>query len=71
MNSLPFISHHLFVAAVKQDGLARRRPSREAMPTRERQTQTTEAQLEFVTGAEETPAHAVRRLAVSPLLRGA
>ncbi len=71
MNSLPFISHHLFVAAVKPDGHARRKPSREMTPARASQAQTTDAQLEFLTGAEATPAHAVRRLAAAPLLRSA
>jgi hypothetical protein len=71
MNSLPFISHHLFVAAVKRDARAHRKPSREAIPIRETETQATDAQLELLTSAEGTPGHAVRRLGASPLLGGA
>jgi hypothetical protein len=71
MNSLPFISHHLFVAAVKRDGRAPRKPTREMMPVRGHETRATEAQLELLSGAEATPANAVRRLGASALLGGA
>jgi hypothetical protein len=36
MSSLPFISHHLFVAAARQDERARRKPSRREPPPRAR-----------------------------------
>ena len=71
MNSLPFISHKLFVAAVKQDGCARRKPSQEKMLTREGQDQATDAQLELLTGAPAAPARAMRRLEAAPLLGSA
>ena len=33
MNSLPFISHRLFVAAIGNEGRAQERPTRQARPT--------------------------------------
>jgi hypothetical protein len=32
MNSLPFISHHLFVAAIANEGRGRERPARRERP---------------------------------------
>ncbi len=34
MNSLPFISHHLFVAAARHENRSRRKPARSAPPPR-------------------------------------
>jgi hypothetical protein len=33
MNSLPFISHHLFVAAIGNEGRAHARPTRQERPS--------------------------------------
>ena len=35
MNSIPMISHHLFVAAVKQEGRAQERPRRRVLAPEE------------------------------------
>jgi hypothetical protein len=71
MNSLPFISHQLFVAAVKQEGRPRRKPSREMMSTRGSQAEATEVQLDLLTAAHAAPERVVRQLEAAPLLGGA
>jgi hypothetical protein len=70
MNSLPFISHQLFVAAVKPDGRPRRKPIRELMSRTERQAEATDVQLELLTDAQSAPAGALR-LEVAPMLGSA
>jgi hypothetical protein len=70
MSSLPFISHHLFVAAVRHEGRALRKPSQDTTPARGVDSRATEAQLELLSGARSMPANAVRQLRASTVLGG-
>jgi hypothetical protein len=50
MNSLPFISHHLFVEAVASEVRARARPARYAKPSGEPAAPAIDIPLELIDG---------------------
>jgi len=48
MSSLPFISHHLFVAAARQENEAARKPAQRTIPSREMDNRAETIRLEMV-----------------------
>ncbi len=65
MNSLPFISHHLFVAAIGNDGRAHVRPTRQERPSVAAAAPASPIALEVMDGRKPLPAGAARPLRVS------
>lgn len=55
MNSLPFISHHLFVEAVASEARARTRPARYDRPSGELAAPATIVPLELISDQEPLP----------------
>ena len=62
MNSLPFISHHLFVAAIGNEGRAQSRPTRHDRPLAEPTNPASAIPLEVLDGRRPLPASATRPL---------
>ena len=62
MNSLPFISHHLFVAAVGNEGPRQERPMRSGRPLPGPADQATVVPLELVDAREPVREVAARTL---------
>jgi hypothetical protein len=62
MNSLPFISHHLFVAAVGNEGPRQERPTRSGRPFAGPADRATVVPLELVDARETVRDVAVRAL---------
>jgi hypothetical protein len=60
MNSLPFISHHLFVAAVGNEGRRQERPMRRDRPFAGPAEQATAVPLEMLDAQEPMPEGATR-----------
>jgi hypothetical protein len=60
MNSLPFISHHLFVAAVGNEGRRQERPMRRDRPFAGPAEQATAVPLEVLDAREPMPKGATR-----------
>jgi len=56
MSSLPFISHHLFVAAARQESRHRRKPARPASPARAVAGGAKEVRLELLEPCESNSA---------------
>ena len=65
MNSLPFISHHLFVAAIGNEGRAHERPTRHERPSVGAAEPAHTVALEVLDGRKSLPAGAVHPLRVS------
>ena len=65
MNSLPFISHHLFVAAIGNEGRAHGRPARQERPSVEPADPANAVALEVMDGRKLMPASATRPLRAS------
>jgi hypothetical protein len=65
MNSLPFISHHLFVAAIGNEGRARRRPTRHERPSGRAPEPAIAIPLEVLDGRKPLPVGAIRPLRAS------
>ena len=65
MNSLPFISHHLFVAAIGNEGRAHERPARREAPFVGAADAASAIALELMDGQKPLPTGAVRPLRVS------
>ena len=62
MNSLPIISHHLFVAAVGNEGQRQGRPTRRDRPIAGLAEQATAVPLEVLDARESLPEGAARAL---------
>ena len=62
MNSLPFISHHLFVAAVGNEGRRQGRPTRRDRPLAGPVEQATAVPLEVLDAREPMPGSSARAL---------
>ena len=62
MNSLPFISHHLFVAAVGNEGPRQGRPTRRDQPLAGPAEPATAVPLEVLDAREPMPESAARAL---------
>ena len=62
MNSLPFISHHLFVAAIGNEGRAHERPTRHERPSVGPTDPANAIALEVMDGRKPMPAGATRPL---------
>jgi len=67
MNSLPFLSHHLFVAAVGHQDRARRKARRRALSSAPPATGAPVAPVDVVDGAEALPEPSARPLRASAL----
>jgi hypothetical protein len=62
MNSLPFISHHLFVAAIGSEGRAHERPTHHEKPSVRLADPASAIALEVMNGRKPLPASASRSL---------
>jgi hypothetical protein len=65
MNSLPFISHHLFVAAIGNEGRTYERPRRQERPSIEPADSANAVAPEVMDGRQLMPASATRPLRAS------
>jgi len=65
MNSLPFISHHLFVAAIGNEGRASARATRRERPSTGNIAPASAASLELMDGRKPSLSGAARLLRVS------
>jgi hypothetical protein len=65
MNSLPLISHHLFVAAIGNEGRAHARPTRHDRPAGQPADPASAIALEVMDGRKPLPAGAARPLQAS------
>jgi hypothetical protein len=65
MNSLPFISHHLFVAAIGNEGHPRARPTRHERPSVRVADPASDMALEVMAGRKPWPTGAGRLLRAS------
>jgi hypothetical protein len=65
MNSLPFISHHLFVEAVAREGRAPARPARHDRPSVEPAAPATAIPLELIDGRQPLPVGVIHLLPIS------
>jgi hypothetical protein len=65
MHSLPFISHHLFVAAVASEDRAHARPARHDQPSVELVDPATDIPLELLEDRQPLPAGAAHPLRIS------
>jgi hypothetical protein len=65
MNSLPFISHHLFVAAIANEGRAHPKPTRHERPSVGPADSASGIALEVMDGWKPLPADTARPLRVS------
>ena len=65
MNSLPFISHHLFVAAIGSEGRAHERPTHHEKPSVRLADPASAIALEVMDDRKPLPAGAVRPLRAS------
>jgi len=65
MNSLPFISHHLFVAAIGNDGHAHEKPRRHPELATDRIDCSSPIPLELLDGTQPMPKGATRPLRAS------
>jgi hypothetical protein len=66
MNSLPLISHRLFVAAIGNEGHVPERPRRQEKPAVELDDQGTSVALEVMGGARPITHAQIRSLRASP-----
>ena len=65
MNSLPFISHHLFVAAIGNEGRAHERPTRYERPFVKSAAPACTIALEVMDGRKPLPTGSARPLRAS------
>ena len=65
MNSLPFISHHLFVAAIGKEGRAHERPTRHERPSVGPSDPASAIALEVMDNRKSLPAGGARPLQAS------
>jgi hypothetical protein len=65
MNSLPFVSHHLFVAAIGNEGRAHERPTRDARLSVRTAGLESAIAMEVMDSRKPLPAIAVRPLRTS------
>jgi hypothetical protein len=65
MNSLPFISHHLFVAAIGNESRAHERPTRHERPSIGPADQSSTLAMELMDARQPMPAGAIRPMRVS------
>ena len=65
MNSLPFISHHLFVAAIGNEGRAHQRPTRYERPSAGAADPAIAIPLEVLDSRKPLPVGAIRPLRAS------
>ena len=69
MNSLPLISHHLFVAAIGNEGRVQEKPTRQEEPPDDLSGHATAIALEVVEGARSISNGGTRPLLRTPAIQ--